>query len=71
MIDEQIVVTAKFWEALRTLRASFGLRDDEFEQFALMVPGLYCVKKHPLFLFQKLNWVREKAQIVFEISETM
>ncbi|SIR08524.1 AAA domain-containing protein, putative AbiEii toxin, Type IV TA system [Aromatoleum tolulyticum] len=43
MIDERAVVTAKFWEALRSLRASSGLRESEFEQFALMVLGLACV----------------------------
>lgn len=47
MFDERAVQTAKFWEALRSLRAPSGLREDEFEQFALMVIGLTCVAQSP------------------------
>ncbi|WP_313250754.1 AAA family ATPase [Stenotrophomonas indicatrix] len=47
MFDERAVQTAKFWEGLRSLRALSGLREDEFEQFALMVIGLTCVAQSP------------------------
>lgn len=43
MFDERAVLTAKFWEELRALRAPSGLREDEFERFALIVIGLICV----------------------------
>jgi predicted ATPase len=47
MFDERAVQTAKFWEALRSLRAPSQLREDEFEQFALTVIGLTCMAKLP------------------------
>lgn len=47
MIDERAVLTAKFWEALSSLRARSGLREGEFEQFALMALGLTCVAQSP------------------------
>ncbi|ALL70291.1 hypothetical protein K788_0001365 (plasmid) [Paraburkholderia caribensis MBA4] len=45
MIDERAVTTAKFWEALRSLRPASGLPDSEFEQFALIVLGMACVAR--------------------------
>jgi hypothetical protein len=47
MIDERAVLTAKFWEALRSRRAPSSLREGEFEQFALMVLGLVCSAELP------------------------
>jgi len=47
MIDEQAVLTAKFWEKLRLLHGPSGLREAEFEQFALIVLGLVCVAQSP------------------------
>ncbi|WP_398305810.1 AAA family ATPase [Zoogloea sp.] len=47
MFDERAVQTAKFWEELRALRAPSGLREDEFERFALIVIGLTCVARSP------------------------
>lgn len=47
MFDERAVQTAKFWEALHSLRAPSGLREDEFEQFALLVIGLTCMAQSP------------------------
>ncbi|CAE6827627.1 AAA family ATPase [Xanthomonas arboricola] len=43
MFDERAVQTAKYWEALQSLRAPSGLRESEFEQFALVVIGLICL----------------------------
>ncbi|MFC4653933.1 AAA family ATPase [Rheinheimera marina] len=43
MIDEKAVQAAKFWERLRPIHRISGLREIEFEQFALMVLGLKCV----------------------------
>lgn len=47
MFDERAVQTAKFWEKLRSLRPQSGLREGEFEQFALLVIGLTCVAQSP------------------------
>lgn len=47
MFDERAVQTAKFWEALRSLRVPSGLREDEFERFALIVICLTCVARSP------------------------
>lgn len=43
MIDERAVQSAKFWEELRSVRVQSGLRESEFELFALMMLGLTCV----------------------------
>lgn len=67
MFDERAVQTAKFWEALRSLRAPSGLREDEFEQFALMVIGLTCVAQSPG------PWpdeVTDRARKIFELLRT-
>jgi len=47
MFDERAVVTAKFLEELRSLRGPSGLREDEFERFALIVIGLTYVARSP------------------------
>lgn len=47
MFDEKAVQAAKFWDALRSQLVPSGLREDEYEQFALMVIGLVCVAKLP------------------------
>ncbi|HDV6325688.1 TPA: ATP-binding protein [Burkholderia cenocepacia] len=47
MIDERVVQAAKFWEKLRVLRVRSGLREDEFDQFALIVLGLVCLTRSP------------------------
>lgn len=67
MFDERDVQTAKFWGALRSLRAHSGLREDEFEQFALMVIGLTCVAQSPG------PWpdeVTDRARKTFEVMRT-
>jgi len=56
MIDERAVGTAKFWEALRALRAASGLREAEFDQFALVTIGLTCMSQW------QLHWSREMTQ---------
>lgn len=64
MFDERAVQTAKFWDALRSLRASSGLREDEFEQFALMVIGLSCVAQLPGLWPNELT---DRARMTFEV----
>lgn len=64
MIDERNVLTAKFWEELCLLRASSGLRESVFEQFALMVLGLTCVAQ----LYRSWpNEVADRARMAFEV----
>lgn len=67
MIDERAVQSAKFWEALRSLRDPSKMREGEFEQFALMVLGLTCVAQTPG------SWpveVTERARNAFEMMRT-
>lgn len=68
MFDELAVHTAKFWEALRSLRAPSGLREDEFERFSLMVIGLTCVAQSP---GPWLDEVNGRARITFEALRTV
>lgn len=67
MFDEGAVQTAKFWEALRSLRVPSGLREDEFEQFALMVIGLtFVAQSHGPWS----NEVTYQARETFEVLRT-
>lgn len=45
MFDERAVQTAKIWKELGALRASSGLREEQFEQFTLMVIGFILLEQ--------------------------
>ena len=68
MFDELAVQTAKFWEALRSLRAPSGLREDEFERFSLMVIGLTCVAQSPGPWLDRVNG---RARTTFEALKSV
>ncbi|MBR8207782.1 ATP-binding protein [Burkholderia cenocepacia] len=70
MIDERVVQTAKFWEKLRLLRGRTGLREDEFEQFALMVLGLVCVTRSPdLWPDPRANQIRYNFDVLMTAAK--
>lgn len=69
MIDERAVLTAKFWEALRSLRAPSRLREGEFEQFALMALGLACVVQ--LHLRRPNDRVRKTFDTLLNADEAL
>lgn len=68
MFDELAVQTAKFWEALRSLRAPSELREDEFERFSLMVIGLTCVAQSPGPWLDRVNG---RARTTFEALKSV
>ncbi|SOU05861.1 AAA family ATPase [Xanthomonas arboricola] len=65
MFDERSVQTAKFWEALRSQGAQSGLREDEFERFALMVVGFACLAQSPAPLSPETT---DQARKIFEVQ---
>ncbi|WP_321901760.1 AAA family ATPase [Burkholderia cenocepacia] len=70
MIDERVVQAAKFWEKLRLLRVRTGIREDEFEQFALMVLGLVCVTRSPdLWPDQAANEIRYNFDVLMTAAK--
>ncbi|MDR6667084.1 AAA family ATPase [Rhizobium sp. 1399] len=64
MIDERAVVTAKFWGALRSRRALSRLREEEFDQLALMVLGLAYVAQSPDYFPSEFI---DRAQDLFDM----
>lgn len=70
MIDERAVQAAKFWERLRSVRVRSGLRESEFEQFALMLVSLNCVAQSSgVFPDQLIRRVQNSLNFMRNASE--
>jgi predicted ATPase len=67
MIDERAVLAAKFWGALRQLRALSGLREGEYEEFALTVLGLSCMRElHDYWADEPFEHTASRLSKVFD-----
>lgn len=64
MIDERAVVTAKFWEGLRALRAASELRESDFDEFALMLIGFAHIAGMPWrWPDQVVSWAQKVIDV--------